>query len=321
LLERFAGSEQALIDKLVEKYGPEPPLEKDKRGQVATKDVKEGGRRNEVPTDSRGGGHGGPERDIEDRVPLIDARQRHVTTPALEKRYQHHPKPSLPWLWDSSKEASDAVSSHQDLKDRLLQYYSHYNPSKIFDVDLALNEWKGGKEELFTTLSCKYGPEPRYFPFNRSRERLYRMLAFYDAVALSTAESLLVQYATMENEMMRHLCQKYGPEPVPTSASQISARTPPERMPNGASLECLAQGNHPQLKDPSAIFFPNTVDALSRMSMLPSTLSKRDQYASDMMQTVCANIGPALGGGTSQSYDSPVRPPVLFSSPSPIAWS
>jgi len=45
-------------------------------------------------------------------------------------------------------------------RQRLHNFYSHYNPSKLKHVELFLEHWKGKEEELFAKLVDKYGPEP-----------------------------------------------------------------------------------------------------------------------------------------------------------------
>eukprot|EP01059_Diplonema_ambulator_P006232 TRINITY_DN15988_c0_g1_i1.p1 TRINITY_DN15988_c0_g1~~TRINITY_DN15988_c0_g1_i1.p1 ORF type:complete len:737 (+),score=76.76 TRINITY_DN15988_c0_g1_i1:128-2338(+) len=45
-------------------------------------------------------------------------------------------------------------------RQRLVNFYNHYNPSKLPSVVPTLLEYRGHEDELFRTLAQKYGPEP-----------------------------------------------------------------------------------------------------------------------------------------------------------------
>ena len=51
-------------------------------------------------------------------------------------------------------------SKPSDIRQRLLRFYTHYNPDNIEKVDKVLVTYKGNEEELFRKLVMKYGPEP-----------------------------------------------------------------------------------------------------------------------------------------------------------------
>uniref|UniRef100_A0A7S1QX02 Protein kinase domain-containing protein n=1 Tax=Neobodo designis TaxID=312471 RepID=A0A7S1QX02_NEODS len=47
-----------------------------------------------------------------------------------------------------------------DYRQRLLNFYQHYDPSKAGNVDAVLKAYHGKEEKLFASLEAKYGPEP-----------------------------------------------------------------------------------------------------------------------------------------------------------------
>eukprot|EP01063_Lacrimia_lanifica_P018733 TRINITY_DN25644_c0_g1_i1.p1 TRINITY_DN25644_c0_g1~~TRINITY_DN25644_c0_g1_i1.p1 ORF type:complete len:461 (+),score=178.74 TRINITY_DN25644_c0_g1_i1:55-1437(+) len=55
---------------------------------------------------------------------------------------------------------SDWARGEGHYRRRLLNFYQHYNPSKLPSVRLALQEYKGQEEQLIQNLVNKYGPEP-----------------------------------------------------------------------------------------------------------------------------------------------------------------
>lgn len=56
--------------------------------------------------------------------------------------------------------AAGSASPQRSYRDRLVAFYSHYNPSKVGEVDEVLAKFAGHEEHMFRVLADKYGPEP-----------------------------------------------------------------------------------------------------------------------------------------------------------------
>ena len=62
----------------------------------------------------------------------------------------------------SSTSSSDG-SEHNEapIRERLLKFYSKYNPEKLDSIDTLLEHYEGREKVLLAKLIDKYGPEPR----------------------------------------------------------------------------------------------------------------------------------------------------------------
>eukprot|EP00760_Papus_ankaliazontas_P017125 PhM_4_TR17042/c0_g1_i1/m.34832 len=106
------------------------------------------------------------------------------------------------------------------VRDRLVRYFEAYNPSKLSNVEVILQQFAGKEEELFATLVGKYGPEPPVSNAPASdtahdtyRDRLIRFFEAYNRNKIANVDLILEQYQGNEEELFATLVGKYGPEP------------------------------------------------------------------------------------------------------------
>lgn len=148
----------------------------------------------------------------------------------------------------------DASSYDAALKvkylERLRNFYSVYETSKVDEAENLLTKYAGKEEKLFAALVQKYGPEPELkedtpngeqegengesaerepesslepLPVETYEEAMQRMqkerlLAFYshyDPSKVADVDKLISKYAGKEDALFRALTKKYGPEPQP----------------------------------------------------------------------------------------------------------
>eukprot|EP00760_Papus_ankaliazontas_P017128 PhM_4_TR17042/c0_g1_i12/m.34822 len=111
------------------------------------------------------------------------------------------------------------------VRDRLVRYFEAYNPSKLSNVEVILQQFAGKEEELFATLVGKYGPEPPVSNAPASdtahdtyRDRLIRFFEAYNRNKIANVDLILEQYQGNEEELFATLVGKYGPEPPVSNA-------------------------------------------------------------------------------------------------------
>eukprot|EP00759_Apiculatamorpha_spiralis_P003230 PhF_6_TR11554/c0_g1_i2/m.18572 len=99
-------------------------------------------------------------------------------------------------------------------RERLLLYYTRYNPTKIDTIDAVLGEYRGDEKELFTVLLRKYGPDPPDPSQDVYRSRIERYYKHYfPEKPVDDINILLASNRGREEEMIGEMVQKYGPEP------------------------------------------------------------------------------------------------------------
>ncbi|KAJ9473533.1 hypothetical protein DIPPA_29551 [Diplonema papillatum] len=117
--------------------------------------------------------------------------------------------------------ARDAV------RQRILNMYAFYNPSKLAVVKDMLRDAAGHEGDVLQTLVQKYGPEPSPDAFALShRERLVRFYERYNPSKLKNVDQLLRQYKGKEEELFSTLVRRYGEEP----AAAVSSVSPGGRF-------------------------------------------------------------------------------------------
>jgi hypothetical protein len=130
-----------------------------------------------------------------------------------------------------SQDISQNAAANAETKARLIRFYENYDPSKVSNVDSALEKFKGRENDMWIMLVNKYGPEPGQtkatasaaprdnsgikleLPDTHHKERLTAYYQQYDPSKLDRVDAALVKYAGKEGEMWSTLIQKYGPEP------------------------------------------------------------------------------------------------------------
>ena len=106
---------------------------------------------------------------------------------------------------------------------------NHYDPSKAPAVPAMLEKYKGREQELVDALVKRFGPEPpqtvsSYSGTSSYRQRVDRFLRHYDPAKLEAAAGLLEKYKGKEDELIRNLTTKYGPEPSETISGPTAAQ-------------------------------------------------------------------------------------------------
>ncbi|CUG89084.1 Hypothetical protein, putative [Bodo saltans] len=121
-LEKFKGKEEAVIKKLVEKYGPEPS---DELTQVA---------------------------------PVVSPT---TTSPTPEPTATPATPPEPPVTPASAEPTPASPAPPPSFRDRMIIMYELYEPGKVNTVDATLSKYKGKEEAVIKKLVEKYGPEPK----------------------------------------------------------------------------------------------------------------------------------------------------------------
>lgn len=112
-------------------------------------------------------------------------------------------------------------------RERLVNFFSKYNPEKIDGADKICEAYFGKEPELFAALTAKYGPEPTgddsqystpdaLMSMTNIKERIRRMCKTYrpERSSESELEQLFEKYAGAEKSLLDALVSKYGPEPA-----------------------------------------------------------------------------------------------------------
>lgn len=121
--------------------------------------------------------------------------------------------------------SSPAEKSETSFRRRLVAMYGKYAPEHLVKVDAAIAMFAKSEEEVMKELSTHYGPEPNneeamllittypnagasYF------ERLTAIYTKYHPDKLETIPGTLKKFAGREEDAIRQLVRKYGPEPA-----------------------------------------------------------------------------------------------------------
>ena len=133
-------------------------------------------------------------------------------------------------------------------RERLIRFYSKYAPDKLSAVDAALERYRGKEVEMFAALELKYGPEPPLdtpspslaAPTSSSKfkERLTRFFAQYCPDRMDSIDMMLQKYAGREEDMIKQLVAKFGPEPAAAASPAAGPSSPRAVLSgNGASYK------------------------------------------------------------------------------------
>ena len=139
-----------------------------------------------------------------------------------------------------------------------MRYLQHYAPDKVANADAMLQKYVGKEEELMKTLVSKLGPEPPSVDTSRAasiapppaghelpsraasvapstfRDRLVRYLQHYAPDKVVNADAMLQKYVGKEEELMKTLVSKLGPEPPMHSVEPLSVEPPITTTTKGA---------------------------------------------------------------------------------------
>ena len=183
-LEKFKGKEEAVIKKLVEKYGPEPlATEPAAPSPTSTADVQLSAR--SAPMNSARST--GPqvlsyrdrmiamyEKYEPSKASTVDATlekfkgKEEAVIKKLVEKYGPEPVPqqvagssAAPTPSSLSPVPTPVATPRLSYRDRLVAIYEKYEPSKVSTVDSTLEKFKGKEEAVIKKLVEKYGPEPK----------------------------------------------------------------------------------------------------------------------------------------------------------------
>ena len=222
MLAKFPGREEAVIKKLVEKYGPEPEPE----APAA------------VP----------PPAEAPVPAPPAKAPPKAKAPPAAAvAKAVAAPSPVSP-----PPAPVEAAPAPMSLRDRMVALYNHYDPAKASSVDALLAKYKGKEEQILAKMVDKYGPEPpapsaqpaaaepkpatptAAAPASTPASTRARVLRYCEAKAPAFApkvDELIAKYGGNEAEIMEKLTKKFGPEPAVEDAP-APAEAEPEDDPS-----------------------------------------------------------------------------------------
>lgn len=168
---------------------------------------------------------------------------------------------------NSNNNNNENFSDYSRNYERLVKFYKHYDPSKISNVERALESFKGREKELFDALATKYGPEPSelartsptrnrtsptrskspiaaattvaypsstvdqhdYSNYAANYARIARFYKHYNPSKISDIERTLEMFKGKEKVMFETLVAKYGPEPT-SSDSEPNKQQPKQQQ-------------------------------------------------------------------------------------------
>ena len=259
-LEKFKGREEEMFKALVNKYGAEPsPISSPNNNRsLSVPPQQQQQSSNGDNNNNTGNEEGGSENTLKSRLTRFYQKyapeklakvDSHLAKyagredeffKALVNSYGPEP-PSTPSPSNLQNPPTQQQQQQQPYttKQRLTAFYQKYAPDKVAKVDDHLTKYAGREEELFKALVAKYGAEPPQ-PSSSNQQLQQplspkqRLIAFYQKYApdkISKVDDQLKKYEGREEEFMKALVTKYGPEPIKSpvqSPNQTGLPTPPK---------------------------------------------------------------------------------------------
>lgn len=212
LLEKFKGSEESMMQELVAKYGPEPA-----RAAFAKRL------------------QGFFEKYLPDKLGQIDS---------FVEKYAHREDELMKSLTTKfgPEPARVGETSGEDTflvrVQRLLQMHA---PSRVPNASAMLTAYKGNEEELIAALEKKFEPDVKS-EVSMAKDsdlegRVRRIVETYAPDKLGQCGQLLAKYSGREEELVRALVSKYGPEPSPTNSTNQSQDTATNQSQDAATKQ------------------------------------------------------------------------------------
>eukprot|EP00760_Papus_ankaliazontas_P031106 PhM_4_TR5184/c0_g1_i1/m.99140 len=245
ILGYYTDHEEDLFRELVTRYGPEPwQLASSKSERVITAPSTTAGAvsREEylsvlVPFYQK---HN-PE-----RIPQLDrvlnyyrGKEKELWS-ELVKKYGADAVPTMPGA--PSDSTSTARPSRDAYRAALTTFYMKHRPEKVSQIDTFLDYYEGREDTYFEELRKKYGEMPimsgsaasaspntttTTSPTNPHADRLRRFFQHYDPSQLPNIDATLAMFQNNEEELMRNLVSRYGPEPSGSDGSQPPSNATP----------------------------------------------------------------------------------------------
>ncbi|RNF22581.1 uncharacterized protein Tco025E_03058 [Trypanosoma conorhini] len=210
MMKKYAGREEEMLARCVERYGPEPPPpdEQSPRSRLS--------------------------RFIEHYVP-----RKASSAEAMLKKYDGRLETLFAVLvYKLGPEPPALVPTGGARKltyrQRLILFYKLYARERLVNVDTVLQRYKGDEETMFRILVEKYGPEPSpdfepdapIAPDKDYRTRLTRLFTKYAPERVNSIPSILRKYRGSEADIIKALVEKLGPEPPFASSATSSVVVP-----------------------------------------------------------------------------------------------
>jgi hypothetical protein len=206
-LEAYKGNEVALFKRLVEQYGPEPPVKPSATTTIA------------VPLAAAHGQRASSAAGFRLRIlRLLDSREvtRHTPLSQVDQDLNRNKGREQAYLTELvERYGAEPDYDAARVKQRLTAMYAQHCPHKLGNVDAMLLKYEGREEYMMTLLVRKYGPEPPLAEAQQaaSAQLAERLRAFYelhDPSKIDTIPRLLAKFAGSEEELFRRLRDKYG---------------------------------------------------------------------------------------------------------------
>ena len=256
LLKKHAGKEEQVIASLVKKYGPEPASKPPVESSPTAPNVPHLNIDKATPTK--------PEKSYRDRLVAIFERYEPSKVGQVDGLLKKHagkeeqviaqlvkkfgPEPDqggTPSATTPSTTARSEVASprvQRSYKERIVAIFQQYDPAKVGQADALLKKHAGKEESVIAQLVRKYGPEPavpqdealatpKRKPVKSYKDRVIAIYKKYEPSKLSTVDRTMEKFKGQEEEVMKTLITKYGPEPVDDEEDDTVKQEAPAREP------------------------------------------------------------------------------------------
>ena len=286
MLQKYAGKEEEMIKALVSKLGPEPPEPAGATSPAPS-----------AASPGRGNYHDRVERLFQkyapDRVSQVDAmlqkyagKEEEMIKALVSKLGPEPPEPA----GATSPAPSAASPGRGNYHDRVERLFQKYAPDRVSQVDAMLQKYAGKEEEMIKALVSKLGPEPpepagatspapsAASPGRGSyHDRVERLFQKYAPDRVSQVDAMLQKYAGKEEEMIKALVSKLGPEPPEPAGATSPA-------PSAASP---GRGNyHDRVERLFQKYAPD------RVSQVDAMLQKYAGKEEEMIKALVSKLGP-----------------------------
>ncbi|CUG88272.1 Hypothetical protein, putative [Bodo saltans] len=321
-MEKYQGAEDALIEALVKKYGPEPEAGASTASAPAAASPAPASSAAAAATPSKAGDYRNRivalyEKYAPGKLGTVDSAlekyqgAEDALIDALVKKYGPEPEAgatavtpaaATPVAASAAPAAASATpaaasSPRGDYRSRIVALYEKYAPGKVGTVDAALEKYQGAEDALIDALVKKYGPEPEptTAPSSGGNYRA-RLVALYEAYApakLNSIDGALEKYKGSEDALIEALVMKYGPEP---SAAAAVNSTPTAASPSAAAAASpVNQELANRVQAMYACYQPD------KQEQVPKLLEKYRGEEMQLLKSLVQRYGPEpMGAGNVQ---------------------
>ena len=189
----------------------------------------------------------------------------------------------------------------QAYRDRLVQFFQCYDPKRIPMADKLLEKFSGHEEDLFKSLTMKFGKEPHEM---KTREQLYALYQHYDPSKLENIDEILAKYQGKYPELLEFLEKKYGPVPennshnnqhheVINDSAQLSAQGLARKGSTHNIFRPVVPVNHEHRERLFRIYFYYEPTKLENLDFIENLLMKYRGKENALFQALEQKYGPA----------------------------